>query len=256
MGLCQSQLPGKSGIVDGVSRCRTGTAVIAGYQDDLGSRLGYTGCYGSHTGFRYQFYGDSCLGVGIFQIIDQLRQILNGINVVMRGRRDQGHTGCGVSGLGDPGIYLSSGQMSALAGFCSLCHLDLNLLCTYQVTAGNTKTSTGYLLDCGTTVQSVRSDGQTIQVLTAFTGIALTVQMIHGDGHGLMSLLGYGTVGHGTGLESGHNGLYRLYFLNRHTLFRIIEVHQSSEILDGIFVVYHGSVLLEHLVITASGGFL
>ena len=174
----------------------------------------------------------------------------------MRGRRDQGHTGCGVSGLGDPGIYLSSGQMSALTGFCSLCHLDLNLLCTYQVTAGNTKTSTGYLLDCGTTVQSVRSDGQTIQVLTAFTGIALAVQMIHGDGHGLMSLLGYGTVGHGTGLESGHNGLYRLYFLNRHTLFRIIEVHQSSEILDGIFVVYHGSVLFEHLVITASGGFL
>ena len=242
--------------MDGVSRCRTGTAVIAGYQDDLGSRLGYTGCDRSHTGFGYQFYRDSCLGVGIFQIIDQLRQILNGINVVMRGRRDQGHTGCGVSGLGDPGIYLSSGQMSALTGFCSLCHLDLNLLCTYQVTAGNTKTSTGYLLDCGTTVQSVRSDGQTIQVLTAFTGIALAVQMIHGDGHGLMSLLGYGTVGHGTGLESGHNGLYRLYFLNRHTLFRIIEVHQSSEILDGIFVVYHGSVLFEHLVITASGGFL
>ena len=80
--------------------------------------------------------------------------------------------------------------------------------------------------------------------------------MVHGDGHGLMGFFGNGTVGHGTGLESGHNGLYRLYFLNRHTLFRIIEVHQSSEILDGIFVVYHGSVLFEHLVITASGGFL
>ena len=39
MGLCQSQLPGKSGIVDGVSRCRTGTAVIAGYQDDLAPAL-------------------------------------------------------------------------------------------------------------------------------------------------------------------------------------------------------------------------
>ena len=138
--------------MDGVSRCRTGTAVITGYQDDLCSRLGYTGCYGSHTGFGYQFYGDSCLGVGIFQIVDQLRQILNGINVVMRGRRDQGHTWCGVSGLGDPGIYLSSGQMSALAGFCSLCHLDLDLLCTDQVTAGDAKTSAGYLLDGGTTV--------------------------------------------------------------------------------------------------------
>ena len=70
----------------------------------------------------------------------------------MRGRRDQGHTGCGVSGLGDPGIYLSSGQMSALAGFCSLCHLDLDLLCTHQIAAGDAKTSAGYLLDGGTTV--------------------------------------------------------------------------------------------------------
>ena len=152
MGLCQSQFPGKSGIVDGVSRCRTGTTVITGYQDDLGSRLGHTGCYGSHTGFRYQLYGDSCLGVGIFQIVDQLRQILNGINVVMRGRRDQGHTWCGVSSLGDPWIYLSSGQMSALAGFCSLCHLDLDLLCTHQIAAGDAKTSAGYLLNGGTTV--------------------------------------------------------------------------------------------------------
>ena len=80
--------------------------------------------------------------------------------------------------------------------------------------------------------------------------------MVHGDGHGLMGFLGNGTVGHGTGLESGHDGLYRLYFLDGHALFRIIEVHQSSEVLDGIFVVYHGGVLLEHLVITASGGFL
>ena len=146
--------------------------------------------------------------------------------------------------------------MSALAGFCSLCHLDLDLLCTYQITAGDAETSAGYLLDRGTTVQSVRSYGQTVQVLTAFTGIALAVQMVHGDGHSLMGFFGNGTVGHGTGLESGHNGLYRLYFLNRHAFFRIIEVHQSSKVLDGIFIVYHGGVLLEHLIITASGGFL
>ena len=83
MGLCQSQFPGKSGIVDGVSRCRTGTTVITGYQDDLGSRLGHTGCYGSHTGFRNQLYGDSCLGVGIFQIVDQLCQILDRVDIMV-----------------------------------------------------------------------------------------------------------------------------------------------------------------------------
>ena len=45
-----------------------------------------TGCYGSHTCFRYQLDGDSCSGVGVLQVVDQLCQILDGVDIVMRRR--------------------------------------------------------------------------------------------------------------------------------------------------------------------------
>ena len=86
MGFCKTQLPGKSCIKYGTSGSCTGTAVKTGNQDNLCTCFGNTCCYRSDTGFGNQFYGNTGTSVGIFQIIDQLRQILNGINIVMRRR--------------------------------------------------------------------------------------------------------------------------------------------------------------------------
>ena len=84
--LRQSQLPGKACMVDGASGRRARSSIIAGNQDDLGSGLRYAGCYGSHTGLRYQLYGNPRVPVGILQIVDELGQILDGINIVVRRR--------------------------------------------------------------------------------------------------------------------------------------------------------------------------
>ena len=50
--------------------------------------------YGAHSCFGYQFHGNSCIFVGIFQIIDQFSQILNGINIMMWRRGDQTYSWC------------------------------------------------------------------------------------------------------------------------------------------------------------------
>ena len=65
MGLCHTKLPRKSCIVDGVSRSSTGTAVKTGYQDNLCACLCNAGCYGSHTGLRYQLYRNPRSRVGV-----------------------------------------------------------------------------------------------------------------------------------------------------------------------------------------------
>ena len=159
MGLCHTKLPWKSRIIDGVSRSRSSTAVIGGYQDYLSTCLGNTSCDRSHTSFGYQFYRDPGVGVGVFQIIDQLRQILDGVNIVMRWRGDQGNTGGGMSGLRYPRIYLFARKLSALTRLCALCHLDLDLFGADQVAGGDTETSGCHLFDGGTTVQAVCPDG-------------------------------------------------------------------------------------------------
>ena len=61
--------------------------------------------------------------------------------------------------------------MSAFTRLCALCHLDLDLFRTYEVTAGNTETSGCYLFDRRAAVQLAVLACDTIRILTTFTGI-------------------------------------------------------------------------------------
>ena len=65
--------------------------------------------------------------------------------------------------------------MSAFPRLCTLGHLDLDLLGAGQIAAGYTESSTGHLLDGRAAVQSVRTYGKTILILTTLTGIGLTM---------------------------------------------------------------------------------
>ena len=55
--------------------------------------------YASHL--RHELDGHLPVGVGVLEVVDQLRQVLDGVDVVVRGRRDEAHTGGCVPVLGD-----------------------------------------------------------------------------------------------------------------------------------------------------------
>ena len=137
--------------------------------------------------------------------------------------------------------------MAALARFCTLGHLDLNLFCADQIFAGNTEPARCYLFDCGTSLRRL----QAVITLAALTGVGFSVQTVHGNRQCLMCLLGNRTVGHRTCFESFYDRIYALNFFERNALLRIIEVHQTSQI-TALLAVNHGSVLFEHPVVTAS----
>ena len=82
----KSKLPRKSGIMDRTSRCCSCTSVITGDQNQSGPSFCNTSCNRSDTGFRYQFDRNSCILVCIFTVIDQLCQIFDRVNIVMRRR--------------------------------------------------------------------------------------------------------------------------------------------------------------------------
>ena len=139
VGLGDAQLPGQACILDGGAGGCTGAAVVTGDKDDLCAALGNTGGNGADTGLADQLYVDVGVAVGVLQVIDQLGQILDGVDVVVGRGRDQAHAGGTVAGLGDPGVDLGTGQVAALAGLCTLCQLDLDLFGGDQILAGHTK---------------------------------------------------------------------------------------------------------------------
>src|SRR3546814_13551778 len=87
------------------------------------------------------------VGVGVLQIVDQLLEILDGVDVVVRRGRDEAHGGGRVPGLRDPGLDLASGQLAALAGLGALGPLVLDVVGVGGVLRRNPEQLRRHLLD-------------------------------------------------------------------------------------------------------------
>ena len=73
----------------------------------------------------HQLDGHAGLRIRVLEVEDQLRQILDRINVVVRRRRDQLHPRRRIPKLGNVFVDFVSGQLTAFAGLGALRHLDL-----------------------------------------------------------------------------------------------------------------------------------
>ena len=244
MGLRQAQLPGKTRIVDGALGGRPGAAVVAGDQHHLGTGLGNAGGDGTHAGLGDQLHIDPGIPVGVFQVVDQLGQILNGIDIVVRRRRDQADAGGRAPGLGYPGVDLAAGQMAPLSGLGPLGHFDLDLLGGAQVGAGHAEPGRGHLLDGAVFVRAEPG-----RILAALAGIGLAPQAVHGLGHAAVGLHGNGAIGHGTGLEPLDDLLRRLYLLQRNaSVLGIVEFQQAPEGVGLPLVIHQVGILPEAVI--------
>ena len=87
------------------------------------------------------------VAIRVLQVVDELRQVLDRVDVVVRRRRNQRHAGRRVPHLGDPRIHLEAGQLTALAGLGALRHLDLEIARVDEVLARHAEARRGDLLD-------------------------------------------------------------------------------------------------------------
>ena len=83
--------------------------------------------------FGHQLDRNSSARIHVFQIVDELRQILNRINIVMRRRRNQGNARNRVAHARDDLIHFVSGKLAAFTGLRALRDLDLQLVAVHQI---------------------------------------------------------------------------------------------------------------------------
>ena len=133
-------------MIERLRRC-PGPAGFAADQDDIGLALGDAGGHGADADLGDQLDVDAGARVGVLQVVNQLGQVLDRVDVVVRRRRNQPDVGGGMPGLGDPGIDLETGQLAALARLGALGHLDLQVRGVGQVVAGDAEAAGGHLLD-------------------------------------------------------------------------------------------------------------
>src|SRR5712675_815720 len=163
----EADLPRHASMFEAGQRCGAGAAVVARDEDDVGVRLGHAGRDGPDTDRADELDVDAGVLVGVLQVVDKLGEVLDRIDVVVRRRRDQTDAGCRVPGLGDVRIHLEARKLTALTGFGTLSHLDLDVGGVDQVVAGDTEAAGGDLLDGAAPFRIV----ETVNILTALTAI-------------------------------------------------------------------------------------
>ena len=242
--LRDTELPRETRMVDRGHRCCTGTSIVAGHEDDLCAGLRNTTRDGADAVLRNELDGDRGTAVRVLQVIDQLCQILDAVDIVVRWRGNERHTRGRETGLGNPRIDLLTRQVAALTRLRALRHLDLDLDGGVEVGTGYTETAGRNLLD-----SRIPLGTETVRMLTTLTGIRLAAETVHRDGHRLVRLLRNRAVGHRTGLEALHDGGYRLDLLDRHRLVLRGELHEAAQRMRTALVVDPRGVLLKQLIV-------
>ena len=166
LGLGESELPREAGMLHRSERCGAGAAVEAGDEDDVGVGLGDARGDRTDTGFGDELDADASLGVGAAEIVNELREILDRVDVVMGRRRDERCPRPGVAKLGDELVHLVRGELAALAGLCALGELDLQVPGVPEVVERHAEASGGDLLDA-----AVRVRAEALGVEPAFAGV-------------------------------------------------------------------------------------
>ena len=147
VGLGQPDLPRAAGMLDRGQRRGAGAALEAGDRHVVGARLGDARRDGADAHLGDELHRHVGGRIDVLQVEDELRQILDRIDVVVRRRRDQADAGRRVAHLGDDGVDLVAGQLAALAGLRALRHLDLHHVGIDQVLGGRAEPARGDLLD-------------------------------------------------------------------------------------------------------------
>mmetsp|Transcript_33277 Transcript_33277/g.99020 ORF Transcript_33277/g.99020 Transcript_33277/m.99020 type:complete len:253 (-) Transcript_33277:3220-3978(-) len=148
---------------------------------------------------------------------------LDGVNVVVRRRTDQGHARLARPQPGNVLRDLGSGKLPSLSRLGTLGHLNLGLLSRDEEFWRDAEPTRGDLVNERvrriTVLESsqVREGGgasllvdilnvlSTDNILSTLARVGFTSDTIHGNGQGLMRLAGKSSKGHGAGAESFHD---------------------------------------------------
>ncbi len=257
LGLGQAELPRTTRVLERGQRRGAGAAVVPGDQHDVGVRLGDTRRDGADPDLGDELHVHACPRVGVLQVVDQLGEVLDRVDVVVRRRRDQADAGRAVPGLGHPRVDLVAGQLATLAGLRALRHLDLDVVGVGEVLGGDAEAARRDLLDRRTALGVV----ETLGVLAALAGVGLAAEAVHRDGEGLVGLLGDRPVGHRPGGEPLDDRGDRLDLVDVDRLAAgrvgVLEAEQAAQRHQPLgLLVDAAGVLLEHVVLAGPRGVL
>ena len=201
LGLGEAELPRRARVLERVERARAGSAVVAGDEDDIGQGLRRAGGDRPDPGLAHQLGVHARMGIRALQVEDELLEVFDRIDVVVRWRRDQPDAGRRMARPRHPRIHLRRRQLAALPRLRALRELDLDVVGLGEVQARHAESTGRDLLDRAAAL----GVQQPVDVLAALARVRLAAEAVHRDGERLVRLLRDRAVAHRTGREALHD---------------------------------------------------
>ena len=245
LGFHQAKFPRAARIFHGGERACAGTTVITGDGDKVRIGLRHAGGNGADARFGNQLHGDHRFRVDLLQVENQLRQVLDRVDIVVRRRGDQRHARHGIAQFGDVRGNFITRQLAAFARFSTLSDFNLNHVGVDQVRRRHAKATGCHLLDAGHFVGAV-----TRRIFTAFAGVGVTADAVHGFRQRFVGFRAQRADGHRRGIEAFEQLGCRLNLFNADRLITRVQGNEVAERCRRA-VVYQLSVLLVIAVFTA-----
>ena len=249
---------GAARVLDRGQRGGAGAAVVPGDEHDVGVRLRDTGGDGADAELAHQLDVDARPGVGVLEVVDELLDVFDRVDVVVRRRGDQPDARGRAAGPRDPRVDLAAGQLAALARLGPLADLDLDVVGVHQVLAGDAEPAGRDLLDRAAPQVAVRVAGVAVGVLAALARVRPAAEAVHRDRERLVHLLADRPVGDRAGAEPLDDLLDRLDLLDRDRRPQaLLEGEEPPQRRQPVRLLVDGlGVLLEDVVAACAGGVL
>ncbi len=178
MRFAQPNFPGKTGVLDGSQRRRAGAAIVAADGDDIGACFGYARGDDADAGAGNELYADASARIHGAEVVNQLREIFDAVDVVMRGRRNQRRARSGMADARDVFADFLGGELAAFAGLGALRHFDFEFFGMDKIVGGDAKAAGGDLFDF---VGRGGLEAVGLRIFAAFAGIAAATELVHGQ---------------------------------------------------------------------------
>ena len=185
--------------------------------DRVRERLGDPRRDRADSGFGDQLHGHPGGRVDALQIVDELRQVLDAVDVVVGRRRDKRGAGLGAADPRDLGADLVARQLSTLPGLAALRHLDLELIGGQDVRRRDPEARRGDLLDPRVRpVAAICRPPVAGGLFPSLAAVRARADAVRGDGQCAVGLEAERAVRHRRDDEATHDALPRLHLLERY----------------------------------------
>src|SRR5580704_12645447 len=214
--VAEADFPRQAGVLDRGERRGAGAAVVAADGDDI--RPGFRDASSDYADARArnEFYTDARLRIDGAQIVDELREVFDAVNVVVRRRGNQRSAGRGVANARDVFGDLARGKLATLAGLGALRHFDFEFLGANEIFGGDAKAAGSNLLDLACRARC----GVEIGIFAAFAGVAAAADLVHRQRQSLVCFGTQRTEGHRLRAETLENGFEGFHVIEGNRLFR------------------------------------